>query len=54
MESSRHSAGANLTFDDGHTAYFKYSYICANTGTRPTDPGRPDINWTFNGQPVPH
>ncbi len=53
MESSRHSAGANLTFEDGHTAYFKYSYICANTGSRPTDPGRPDINWTFNGQPVP-
>ena len=53
MESSRHNAGANLTFEDGHTAYFKYSYICANTGTRPADPGSPDINWTFNGQPVP-
>jgi prepilin-type N-terminal cleavage/methylation domain-containing protein len=53
MESSRHSAGANLTFEDGHTAYYKYSYICANVGTRPGDPGRPDINWTFNGEPVP-
>jgi prepilin-type N-terminal cleavage/methylation domain-containing protein/prepilin-type processing-associated H-X9-DG protein len=52
MESSRHDAGANLTFLDGHTAYFKYSYICANTGSRPTDPGRPDINWTYNGVPV--
>lgn len=53
MESSRHDAGANLTFADGHTAYFKYSYLAANTGSRPTDPGRPDINWTFNGVPVP-
>lgn len=52
MESSRHNAGANLTFADGHTAYFRYSYICANVGKRPGDPGRPDINWTFNGQPV--
>jgi prepilin-type N-terminal cleavage/methylation domain-containing protein/prepilin-type processing-associated H-X9-DG protein len=53
MESSRHSAGADLSFLDGHTAYFPYSHICANVGTRPGDPGRPDINWTFNGQPVP-
>jgi prepilin-type N-terminal cleavage/methylation domain-containing protein/prepilin-type processing-associated H-X9-DG protein len=54
MESSRHNAGADLTFADGHTAYFKYSYMCANTGSRPTDPGAPDINWTYNGVPVPH
>jgi prepilin-type N-terminal cleavage/methylation domain-containing protein/prepilin-type processing-associated H-X9-DG protein len=53
MESSRHSAGANLNFLDGHTAYFKYSYICKNLGTKPGDPGDPDINWTFNGVPVP-
>jgi prepilin-type N-terminal cleavage/methylation domain-containing protein/prepilin-type processing-associated H-X9-DG protein len=53
MESSRHNAGANLTFGDGHTAHFPYSYIAANVGSRPGDPGRPDINWTFNGQPVP-
>jgi prepilin-type N-terminal cleavage/methylation domain-containing protein/prepilin-type processing-associated H-X9-DG protein len=53
MESSRHSAGANLTFSDGHTAYFPYSYIAANVGTRPGDPGRADINWTYNGVPVP-
>jgi prepilin-type N-terminal cleavage/methylation domain-containing protein len=52
MESSRHSAGANLTFEDGHTAYFPYSYIAANVGTRPGDPGREDINWTYNGVPV--
>lgn len=54
MESSRHSAGADLTFADGHASYYKYSYIAANTGSRPTDPGRPDINWTFNGVAVPH
>jgi len=53
MESSRHNAGANLTFADGHTAYFPYAYIAANVGSRPGDPGRPDIHWTFNGQPVP-
>jgi prepilin-type N-terminal cleavage/methylation domain-containing protein/prepilin-type processing-associated H-X9-DG protein len=53
MESSRHSAGASLTFADGHAAYFKYSYMCANIGSRPGDPGRPDINWTFNGAAVP-
>ena len=54
MESSRHSAGADLNFLDGHTAWFRYSYLAGNTGSRPTDPGRPDVNWTFNGQPVPH
>jgi len=50
--SSRHSAGADLTFSDGHAQYYKYSYICTNTGTSAGDPGRPDINWTYNGQPV--
>jgi len=53
MEGSRHNAGANLTFADDHTAYFPYSYIAANVGTRPGDPGRPDINWTYNCVPVP-
>lgn len=50
---SRHSAGANLNFADGHAAYYKYSYICLNTGTKAADPGNSDINWTYNGQPVP-
>jgi prepilin-type N-terminal cleavage/methylation domain-containing protein/prepilin-type processing-associated H-X9-DG protein len=45
--SSRHNAGADITFCDGHTAYFKYSYICTSTAG---DPKRPDINWTYNGQ----
>jgi prepilin-type N-terminal cleavage/methylation domain-containing protein/prepilin-type processing-associated H-X9-DG protein len=51
--SSRHSAGANLNFADGHVAYFKYAYICSNAVTKAADPGDPDINWTYNGQPVP-
>jgi prepilin-type N-terminal cleavage/methylation domain-containing protein/prepilin-type processing-associated H-X9-DG protein len=51
--SSRHSAGANLNFADGHAAYFSYYYICSNAGTKAVDPGNPDINWTYNGQPVP-
>jgi prepilin-type N-terminal cleavage/methylation domain-containing protein/prepilin-type processing-associated H-X9-DG protein len=51
--SSRHNAGANLNFSDGHVAYFKYSYICSNAVTKAADPGNPDINWTYNGQRVP-
>jgi len=51
--SSRHDAGADLAFADGHAAYFQYSYICRNTGAKAADPGHPDINWTYNGQPVP-
>ncbi|HTX22313.1 MAG TPA: prepilin-type N-terminal cleavage/methylation domain-containing protein [Candidatus Aquilonibacter sp.] len=50
--SSRHDAGANLNFADGHVAYFKYTYICSNAVTKAADPGNPDINWTYNGQPV--
>jgi prepilin-type N-terminal cleavage/methylation domain-containing protein/prepilin-type processing-associated H-X9-DG protein len=50
--SSRHAAGANLNFGDGHVEYFKYSYICLNTGTKAADPGNADINWTYNGQKV--
>ena len=51
--SSRHGAGANLNFADGHVAWFKYSYICSNAVTKAADPGAPDINWTYNGQRVP-
>ncbi|HUA37521.1 MAG TPA: prepilin-type N-terminal cleavage/methylation domain-containing protein [Candidatus Sulfopaludibacter sp.] len=50
--SSRHNAGANLNFADGHASYFKYAYICSNAVTKAVDPGRPNINWTYNGQPV--
>lgn len=50
---SRHNAGANLTFAGGHVRYFKYSYLCANTGTKAADPGVPDINWAYHGQRIP-
>jgi prepilin-type N-terminal cleavage/methylation domain-containing protein/prepilin-type processing-associated H-X9-DG protein len=50
--SSRHNAGANLNFADGHAAYFKYAYVCSNAVTKAADPGNPDINWTYNGQRV--
>lgn len=42
--SSRHGAGANLNFADGHVAWFKYAYICSNAVTKAADPGRADIN----------
>ena len=45
--SSRHNAGANLTFLDGHVAYFKYSYMAYQKGTKIGDPGDPDINWSY-------
>lgn len=50
--SSRHRAGANINFADGHVTYFKYSYICSPLGTSPGDGREPDINWTYNGVPV--
>jgi prepilin-type N-terminal cleavage/methylation domain-containing protein/prepilin-type processing-associated H-X9-DG protein len=50
---SRHNAGANLTFGDGHVSYFKYSYICANAGTKAADPGVSAINWAYDGQRIP-
>ena len=49
--SSRHSAGANLTFIDGHADYFHYSYMCYREGTKIGDPADPDINWTYDGTP---
>jgi prepilin-type N-terminal cleavage/methylation domain-containing protein/prepilin-type processing-associated H-X9-DG protein len=50
--SSRHNAGANLNFLDGHSARFRYDYLCYRNGTRIGDPGREDVNWGWNGQPV--
>ncbi len=47
--SSRHNAGADMVFADGHANYFKYSYACTNTGTKAGDPGRKEIQWTFDG-----
>lgn len=51
--SSRHVAGADLNFSDGHVGYYKYSYVCSNAVTKAVDPGVSDINWTYNGQRVP-
>lgn len=51
--SSRHTKGAEMNFADGHVGYYKYSYICFNAGTKATDPGVADINWTYNGQKLP-
>ncbi len=47
--SSRHSAGANLTFLDGHSAYFKYTYLAFQKGAKIGDPAHPDINWSYDG-----
>ena len=49
--SSRHVAGANLTFLDGHSAYYKYTYLCYPNGTKVGDPGNPDVNWSYDGSP---
>ncbi len=49
--SSRHAAGANLTFLDGHAAYFRYTYLAYQKGTKIGDPGDPDINWSYDGTP---
>ncbi len=49
--SSRHAAGANLTFLDGHSAYFKYTYMAYQKGAKIGDPGNPDINWSYDGTP---
>ena len=50
--SSRHSAGGNLVFADGHAAWFRYTYVCSNAITKAADPGNVDINWTYNGAPA--
>lgn len=63
--SSRHSKGGQITFSDGHAAYYKYNYVVSDgtavLASGPTagqnaapghDPGRPDINWDMQGYPV--
>jgi prepilin-type N-terminal cleavage/methylation domain-containing protein/prepilin-type processing-associated H-X9-DG protein len=49
--SSRHAVGANLTFLDGHAAYFKYTYMAYQKGTKIGDPGNSDVNWSYDGTP---
>ena len=63
--SSRHNQGGQITFSDGHAAYFKYSYVVSDgTALAPSgptagqkiiaghDPGLADINWDCKGYPV--
>jgi prepilin-type N-terminal cleavage/methylation domain-containing protein/prepilin-type processing-associated H-X9-DG protein len=56
--SARHNQGGNLTFGDGHAAFFKYTYVVADGIKNPAitaghDPGNPDINWDCDGNIVP-
>jgi len=48
--SSRHDAGGNITFADGHVSYYKYNYVVNTSGK---DPGNYDINWDCSGITVP-
>ena len=50
--SSRHSAGGCITFTDGHAAWYKYTYVCMDGGSKAADPGRPDIQWAADGVQV--
>jgi prepilin-type N-terminal cleavage/methylation domain-containing protein/prepilin-type processing-associated H-X9-DG protein len=63
--SSRHGQGGQITFSDGHAAFFKYNSVVSDgTAIRPSgptagqpvpagyDPGRPDINWDCAGDAV--
>ena len=50
--SSRHSAGGNIAFSDGHAAFFKYAYVCIPNNGKPSDPAKPDINWSHDGTSV--
>lgn len=52
--SSRHNAGASITFGDGHTKWYKYFYVIStNNPGKASDPGRPDIQWAADGHQVP-
>ena len=48
--SSRHNRGGQITFGDGHAAYYKYSYV---VGPNAYDPGRYDIQWDVTGNQIP-
>ncbi len=53
--SSRHTSGASITFSDGHSAWYRYDYVCSNNvnEAKASDPGRPDIQWSADGTVVP-
>ena len=48
--SSRHNGGGQITFSDGHAAYYKYNVVVSSMGY---DPGNPNINWDCEGNVVP-
>ena len=63
--SSRHNQGGLITFSDGHAAHYKYGYVVSDgTAVSPSgptagrsvpaghDPGRADVNWDCQGNPV--
>jgi prepilin-type N-terminal cleavage/methylation domain-containing protein/prepilin-type processing-associated H-X9-DG protein len=54
--SSRHTSGSDLSFADGHAAWFKYNYAVLPVnayGKLASDPGRSDINWSYDGHQIP-
>jgi prepilin-type N-terminal cleavage/methylation domain-containing protein len=50
--SSRHAAGASISFSDGHARWYKYTYVCLNAISKAADPGDPDIQWAADGVQV--
>ncbi len=48
--SARHDKGGNITFSDGHSSFYKYTYVVTTAGK---DPGEPDVNWDCSGITVP-
>ena len=62
--SARHNQGGQITFSDGHAAFYKYKYVVADgveaavdgSGSIPAaghDLGHSDINWACDGTRVP-
>jgi len=51
--SARHTGMGDIAFSDGHSASYKYEYVCYDDGSKPADPGRADINWSYDGHAVP-
>ncbi len=51
--SSRHTAGASITFADGHAQWYRYNYVCSNTVAKAADPGDADIQWSYDGHVIP-
>ena len=54
--SGRHAKMGNISFMDGHATAYKYEYVVLpqNSNNKlASDPGRPDISWTYDGHVVP-